>query len=519
MATILDHVTTLVKDMPWDELQNVVLRLAEQNEHVQAAFYQVWREKEREARLRKSIAWEPGDWSAARKHFQPRIDDELRHCAALFHDRYEDNDYDSDEGRWDYSEGLERLEGWLDEFLEMAADGDWIDASVGLLLTLQRLNDWVIENRDEDFDGEDLQEECESFWAKSEELAEVIRNGAAPDANKSTFFHELMDWIAGVCREDGDWVRWSEPLRLCLFSPAHYERLREHMMRLEPAVVSNSLAEEPVATDLVRWWVRASLDTDHEMEANQAEARLTAFDVETSASFVRYYERRDRMDEAIARLQLIIGQLQEIQRKSSDPLDLRIPYGYQAQANPYFAWLVTLLVQTGRQKEAESWYVQWFEALPSLELFKICLDTLPAEERTLQAEQWIAHVRSLRGHQDLLMDMHLHLQDPDGAWQVYLEAGHPVASDWLSNSARRVFDAIKEHDPRRLVPILRQFAEKRIADKNRSSYQRATQWLTELKSLYGLLNQTEEWQQYFWSIRDTHRRLPALQDELLKAQL
>lgn len=61
MATILDHVTTLVTDMPGDELQNVVLRLAEQNEHVQAAFYRIWKEKEREARLRKSVEWEPGD--------------------------------------------------------------------------------------------------------------------------------------------------------------------------------------------------------------------------------------------------------------------------------------------------------------------------------------------------------------------------------------------------------------------------------------------------------------------------
>lgn len=519
MATILDHVTTLVKDMSWDELQNVVLRLAEQNEHVQAAFYRVWKEKEREARLRKSIEWEPGDWSAARQHFQPMIEDELSHCAALFHDRYEDNYYDSDEGRWDYSEGLERLDDWLAEFLEMAADGDWIDASVGLLLTLQRLNDWAIENGDEDLGGEDLQEECESFWAKSDELAWAIRNGAAPDANKSAFFHDLMEWIAAVCQEDDDWARWSEPLRLCLFSPAHYERLREHMMRLEPALVSNSLAEEPLATELVRWWVRASLDTDHETEAKQAEARLTDFDVETSACFVRYYERRDLMDEAIARLQSMIGHLQEIQRKSSDPFGLRPYNGYQPQANHYFEWLVTILVQTGRQKEAETWYVHWFEALPSLELFKICLDTLSPEERTLQAEKWIAHVRSLKGYQDLLMDMHLHLNDPDGAWQVYLEQGHPVASDWLSGSARRLFDAIREHDPIRLVPILRQFAEKRIAEKNRSSYQRATQWLTELQSVYGLLNQTEEWNHYLRSIRETYRRLPALQDELLKAKL
>lgn len=505
--------------MPGDELQNVVLRLAEQNEHVQAAFYRIWKEKEREARLRKSVEWEPGDWSAARQRFQPRIEDELRDCAALFYDRYADNDYDSDEGRWDYSKGLERLDGWLAQFLEMAADGDWIDASVGLLLTLQRLDDWAMENGDEDLGCEDLQEECHSFWAKPDELAAVIRNGAAPDANKGAFFHELMDWIARVCREGDDWETWSEPLRLCLFSPAHYERLREHMLQWEPTLVSDSLTEEPVATELVRWWVRSSLDTDHETEAQQAEAKLTAFDVETSACFVRYYEQWDRMDEAIARLQSIIGHLQENQQKLSDPLESRFSYGYPSQANHYYEWLVTILVKTGRQKEADTWYVQWFEAVPSLELFKICLDTVPPEERTLQAQKWIAYVRSLEGYQDLLMDMHLHVNDPDGAWQVYLEQSRRFASSLLSRSARRVFDAITVHDPIRLVPILQQFAEKSIAAKNRSSYQRATQWLTELKSVYGRMNQTDEWNQYLRSLRDTHRRLPALQDELLKAKL
>lgn len=147
---ILDHVTTLVKEMSWAELQNTVLRLAEQNEHVQAALYQVWKEKEREARLRKSVEWEPADWLEARKHFEPIIQDELSQCAALFEDRYERHYrgyhyYDSDDGRWDYTAGLEQLERWFAELLEMAADGEWIDASVGLLLTLQKLMDWAIE--------------------------------------------------------------------------------------------------------------------------------------------------------------------------------------------------------------------------------------------------------------------------------------------------------------------------------------------------------------------------------------
>ena len=519
----VDQVTTFVKEMSLTELQNVVLRLSEQNEHVHAALHQVWKEREREARVRKSVAWEPADWLDAREHFEPIIQDELGQCASLFQDRYEYadrgyDDYDSEDGRWDYTAGLEQLERWFAEMLEMAADGEWVDASVGLLLTLQKLNKWAIENGDEDIDGEDLQEECESFWSKADELAAVIRNGPAPAANKSAFFQELMDWIAGICEEDDDWSIWREPLRSCLFSPAHYERLREHVVRLEPALLSNSPAEKPVDPKLLRWWVQASLDSGHEAEALQTEANLTAFDAETSACFVHYYERLDRTDEAVARLQSIVGHMQEIQRKSSEPMFVHRNYGYGQQANHYFEWLVAILVRTGRQREAEAWRVRWFEALPSLELFKLCLETLPPDERTSQAENWLTHVRLLGGYTDLLMDMHLHLDDPDGAWQVYLEKGN-ATSDWLSDSARRLFKVIKQHDPIRLVPLLRQFAENRISEKKRTSYQRATEWLTELKSVYHLLGQTEQWNRCLREVRESHRRLPALQDEIAKAKL
>jgi oligoendopeptidase F len=77
MSNIVDHITTLVKKMSRTELQNTVLRLAEQNEHVRTALHQVWKEEEREIRLQKSVEWTPADWFEARKHFEPIIQDEL----------------------------------------------------------------------------------------------------------------------------------------------------------------------------------------------------------------------------------------------------------------------------------------------------------------------------------------------------------------------------------------------------------------------------------------------------------
>lgn len=187
------------------------------------------------------------------------------------------------------------------------------------------------------------------------------------------------------------------------------------------------------------------------------------------------------------------------------------------QTNHYFEGLVTLLIKSGRQKEAETWRVRWFEAWPSLELFATCLDAVPIEGRALQAEQWISRVRSLGDHWNLLIDMYLHLNDPDGAWQVYLEDNRSWVFDGLSDSARRLFETSKEHDPMRIVPILRQFAEKRIQEKNRFSYQRAATWLTELEiRLWPVESNRGMDSRYILSIRGTYRRLPALQDELVK---
>ena len=522
MTDIINKITTLVKEMSLSELQNTVLQLVEKDPYVRGALHQVWKEQERETLLRKSVKWTSTDWLEARIHFEPIIQDELRQCAACFEDRYENGNVDYDEGRFDFTEGLDQLNEWFTELLEMAADGKWIDASVGLLLTLQQLDDWAIEYGDEDLGGEDLQDECEPFWSKVNELTAVIRNSTAPDPNKSAFFLELINWIVGLCREEDEWSIWKEPLRTCLFSSEHYERLKEHVQLLEPSLFTYDSEMKPVSADVVRWWIQCSFDSDQEEEAARAETRLPAFDSEASACFVRYYERLDRTEEAITRLQLILGYIQGlIKLKSSESFGVvRSQYESEQQINLFFEWLITIYERTGCQKEAEVWRVQWFETLPSIDLFKLCLDAVPLEEKEHHSKKWIADVRRLNKYQftDLLIDMHLHIDDPNGAWLVYLEES-PKSSDWITKSTRQLFEEIKQHDPVRLVPILRQYAEQRIAEKNRRSYQRAVEWLSELKAVYHLLNQTEEWISYLRKVRGSHSRLPALQDEIAKAKL
>lgn len=99
------------------------------------------------------------------------------------------------------------------------------------------------------------------------ELVRVIRDGPAPEANKREFFHELMDWM---CKKTMIGSNGAKRF-------VDYDRLREHVMRWNPALLSNSPLEEPIDMAIVRWWVRVSLDTDHDTEAQQAEDLLTDY--------------------------------------------------------------------------------------------------------------------------------------------------------------------------------------------------------------------------------------------------
>jgi hypothetical protein len=55
VTDIFDQITTLVNEMFLCELQNTVLRLVEKDSHVRGALHQIWKEKERETLLRKSV--------------------------------------------------------------------------------------------------------------------------------------------------------------------------------------------------------------------------------------------------------------------------------------------------------------------------------------------------------------------------------------------------------------------------------------------------------------------------------
>ena len=83
----------------------------------------------------------------------------------------------------------------------------------------------------------------------------------------------------------------------------------------------------------------------------------------------------------------------------------------------------------------------------------------------------------------------------------------------------RVAQAAAETRPRAAVELYRKQAEKLIEARGRERYQEACIHLTKVRALYRQMSQESAWTDFMAELRERHRRLRALQDELSKAGL
>jgi len=96
--------------------------------------------------------------------------------------------------------------------------------------------------------------------------------------------------------------------------------------------------------------------------------------------------------------------------------------------------------------------------------------------------------------------------------------GYSYTSGYTSSSIElAVARAAKKTHPHEAIQIYQRRAERLIAEKSRKSYQGACTHLGEVKSLYTGLGEHEIWANYISSLRQQHKHLPALKDEMMKA--
>jgi uncharacterized Zn finger protein len=82
-----------------------------------------------------------------------------------------------------------------------------------------------------------------------------------------------------------------------------------------------------------------------------------------------------------------------------------------------------------------------------------------------------------------------------------------------------VAKAAEASHPQESIEIYKAYVETRIEWRGRGNYQVACQYLTSIRRLYQGLNRNDAWAKYIAALREQHRNLPALKDEMAKAKL
>jgi uncharacterized Zn finger protein len=83
----------------------------------------------------------------------------------------------------------------------------------------------------------------------------------------------------------------------------------------------------------------------------------------------------------------------------------------------------------------------------------------------------------------------------------------------------KVAEAAETDRPKEAIRLYTQEAERLIAMRGRGNYFAAAEYLIKVRSLYKNLGEEKSWEALIIDLRERHKRLPALQDELNKAGL
>ena len=105
-----------------------------------------------------------------------------------------------------------------------------------------------------------------------------------------------------------------------------------------------------------------------------------------------------------------------------------------------------------------------------------------------------------------------------GHYKEWVELVH-----WIDFSPEELqiagFKQLIEKRPDFAVPLLHQWVEQLIAQRQRDSYRKAVSYLKKLKKIYTQNKQTSKWDRYFASVLQQHKRLRAFQEECKRGKL
>jgi uncharacterized Zn finger protein len=162
---------------------------------------------------------------------------------------------------------------------------------------------------------------------------------------------------------------------------------------------------------------------------------------------------------------------------------------------------------------------QIFWRLPALEGYRALRDAARNAGTWDQLRPQVLARLAQGSNYQLLTQIHLDEGEVDDALASLkrLEAvSHWAAGDALAIQVAKAAEAQRPHAS---ISIYLAEAERLIAGQGRGNYQTAAGYLTRVRELYKQINDSVSWSKLMADLRERHRRLRALQDELNKAGL
>ncbi|WP_231705814.1 hypothetical protein [Effusibacillus lacus] len=149
-----DDLEELLKDLERQHLLEILQELVAADPTVRESIRQLLIDRERTSKLNTHQIRHQGLYSSI-KYYQKEVPLVLKDCEALFtktvissdddDDRWDYEYYHDDEDRleWDFEAGLNRLNRFAKELLKLVAPEHYISGTVGLLVTLKGMEDWM----------------------------------------------------------------------------------------------------------------------------------------------------------------------------------------------------------------------------------------------------------------------------------------------------------------------------------------------------------------------------------------
>ena len=305
-------------------------------------------------------------------------------------------------------------------------------------------------------------------------------------------------------------------------------------------ILEHATAEEKRA---VAGWVRAAMpqgnswsDNYHRQVYGRFLLDLQMADLD-DASFLRICRESGRLADLVDRL-LTLGRLDEAISESElagdyellTLADIFCEHCYAERVEP----LLVKRIETSQDHRLVEWLKERYRDRGEL------AEALPLAKQLLQARPNLAgyqEVRELSRQVGVWQELRPELLDEWSAAEqyglltdIYLEEGD---IDLALKSVKqrkpgflygedqliRVAQSASETHPHAAVDIYLQQVESLIEARGRDNYQRACSHLTKVRDLYRQLSGEPAWTDFITELRERHRRLPALKEELRNAGL